>query len=941
MLWWDAPRVELAGMGALDEFYGPNAGYVAELLERAENRPGSLDAATRARLADVRGGVEPAHPPRPPAQLDVSLAAAAADVAQAIRSYGHRCAQLDPLGSSPPGDPQLELTSHGIREEDLATLPASVVGGPVARSASNATEALARLRAVYSSTTGYELAHVEDPDERAWLFEAVEDGRFRPPTDPIDERELLDRLTEISAFERFLQRAYPGQTRFSIEGLGMLVPMLDELIAGAGADGVRTIALGMAHRGRLNVLAHVLGKPYERILAEFEGHVPRPPASASESHGEGWAGDVKYHAGGQRAYRPEGSRGSVSVIMAPNPSHLEAVDPVVEGIARAAARDASALAVQVHGDAAFPGQGVVAETLNLSRLPGYSTAGTIHVIENNQLGFTTEPRLGRSTLYASDLAKGFEIPIVHVNASDPVACLVAVRLAVAYRTRYRKDFLIDLIGYRRWGHNEGDEPSFTQPEMYATIRDLPTVREQYAQDLLRRGIVKPGEPDELLQAGLDEFQRIRERVLAAKGENRASPPGPKDQGGRPNGRADGGHQHAEKLAHVSLSTLRELNAALTRMPEGFELNPKLARPIQRRRAAFEDLEAPIDWGHAETLAFATILRQGTPIRLTGQDTLRGTFSQRHLTFYDATTGQPYTPLLELPGPHAHFEVWNSPLSENAPLGFEYGYSVQNPDTLVIWEAQYGDFVNGAQTVIDEFVVSGEAKWGLRSGLVLLLPHAWEGQGPDHSSGRLERFLQLSAERNIRVANCTTAGQYFHLLRRQAGSLAEAPKPLVVLTPKSLLRHPLAAAHAPELAEGTFHPVLDDAAANERRRRVRRVVLCSGKVWADVQTRRGHDDDLALLRVEQLYPFPTEEVRALVHSYTDARELVWLQEEPQNMGAWAHVRPALESLLGGKRPLEYVGRPAMASPAEGWADAHAAEQERIVQAVLGEVTSHAR
>src|SRR5579859_2599228 len=504
----------------LDEFFGPNAGYALELLERVQD-----SAPTEA----------PRQAPEPPtglrASAEVSAAAAAAALAQSIRLFGHRGAQLDPLGSEPPGDPHLDYGAHGLSEEELVHLPASIVGGAVARAdLANAAEAIHRLEQIYCRTAGYEIAHVEDPTERAWLLDAIEEERFRPPRDPVDERELLDRLTEISAFERFIHRAYPGQTRFSVEGLGMLIPMLDELIADSAVHGTRSILLGMAHRGRLNVLAHVLGKPYARILAEFEGREPSRRGAPSESTDEGWAGDVKYHAGARRVLSdrsPDQSNGTrrrtVTVVMAPNPSHLEFVDPVVQGMARAADEDrkragpplqdeASSLGVLIHGDASFPGQGVVAETLNLSRLPGYRTGGTLHLIANNQLGFTTDPREGRSTLYASDLAKGFEIPIVHVNADDPIACLAAIRLAAAYRSKFGQDFLIDLIGYRRWGHNEGDDPSFTQPRTYAAIEKQPTVRERFAADLVRRGVVREGDPEAFLKAGLDEFQRIREAV---------------------------------------------------------------------------------------------------------------------------------------------------------------------------------------------------------------------------------------------------------------------------------------------------------------------------------------------------------------------------------------------------------------------------------------------
>ncbi|MDQ3809586.1 MAG: 2-oxoglutarate dehydrogenase E1 component, partial [Chloroflexota bacterium] len=705
-------------MVQLDEFYGPNAGYVAELLEGQQ-------------VPSLGTTLAASPPPAPASGVDgpqLSAAAAAAALAQGIRLFGHRGAWLDPLGSEPAGDPQLDYGAHGLDQDVLAYLPPEVVGGPVARAEGVATaaEAIARLEHIYCGTSGFEFAHVVDPAERLWLLEAVEEQRFRPPNDPVDERRLLDRLTEVSAFERFLHRAYPGQTRFSVEGLGMLIPMLDELIADAAAHGTRTVLLGMAHRGRLNVLAHVLGKPYARIVAEFEGREPTRGGAPTESSDEGWTGDVKYHAGARRAIRAPAS-GVVTVVMAPNPSHLEFINPVVEGMTRAADEErraagpprqdeAASLCVLIHGDASFPGQGVVAETLNLSRLSGYRTGGTVHIIANNQLGFTTEPGEGRSTLYASDLAKGFEIPIIHINADDPIACLAGVRLAVAYRAEFGKDVLIDLIGYRRWGHNEGDDPSFTQPRMYGAIGGQKTVRERFAAELVQRGVIGAGEPEAFLKAGLDEFQRIREGV-----RQRPPPPRAEPDGHQPPPTAN------PAPAVVGWQALKTLNQALLTFPDGFAVHPKLERAVQRRRAAFERPDAPIDWAHAEALAFATVLAEGVPVRLTGQDTIRGTFSQRHLSFYEARTGQPHTPLAGLPAARASFEAHNSPLSETAALGFEYGYSLQAPEALVLWEAQYGDFINSAQVIVDEFVVSGQAKWGLVSGLVLLLPHAWEGQ----------------------------------------------------------------------------------------------------------------------------------------------------------------------------------------------------------------------
>jgi 2-oxoglutarate dehydrogenase E1 component len=896
----------------LEEFYGPNAGYALELLEQgAARQPAQIEVAG-----------EPA--PELSASPDVSAAAAAAALAQSIRLFGHRGAHVDPLGSEPPGDPHLDYGAHGIGEADLARLPASLVGGNLASRAS-ALDAMRRLEQLYCGATGYEFAHVEDPSERIWLFDAVESERFRPPADPVDERELLDRLTEVSAFERFLHRAYPGQTRFSAEGLGMLIPMLDELIVDAAAQGTRTILLGMAHRGRLNVLAHVLGKPYDRILAEFEGRAH--PTRTDEA----WAGDVKYHAGARRVVDTE--RSAVSVVMAPNPSHLEFVDPVVQGMARAAidSDGPTSLAVLIHGDASFPGQGVVAETMNLARLEGYTTGGTLHIIANNQLGFTTEPRDSRSTLYASDLAKGFEMPIVHVNADDPIACLASIRLATAYRAKFGQDFLVDLVGYRRWGHNEGDDPSFTQPRIYAAVQNKPTVRELFAADLVQRGVVRQGDPEAFLKAGLDEFQRLRERARAAASPNGrvseapAVEPPPTDDAPPP-----------------GWDALKKLNSALLTLPDGFHVHPKLVRTLERRRAAFDTPDAPIDWGHAETLAFATLLTDGVSIRLTGQDTIRGTFSQRHVALYDAQSGVRYTPLeaVAAQSAEATFRVFNSPLSENAALGFEYGYSIQSPRTLVAWEAQYGDFIDGAQVMVDEFVAGGQAKWGLISGLVLLLPHAWEGQGPDHSSGRLERFLELAAENNIRVANCSTAAQYYFLLRSQAASLRQesSARPLVLLTPKSLLRHPLATSRASDLADGCFRHVLDDAEAAQHPNRVRRLAMCSGHIWAELQSdaRRAHADELAVVRLEQLYPFPRQALLEMLDKYTRLEDVVWIQEEPENMGAWTFV----ERHLRGVRDLRYIGRPAQASPAEGWSEAHKAEQQRIISELIQGVPAHA-
>ncbi|CAA9350344.1 MAG: 2-oxoglutarate dehydrogenase E1 component, partial [uncultured Chloroflexia bacterium] len=746
------------------------------------------------------------------------------------------------------------------------------------------------------------------------------------------KHDLLERLTEVETFERFIHQSFLGQKRFSIEGCDMLVPMLDTIIRAAGSAGTHEVVVGMAHRGRLNVMAHVLGKPYASIFQEFHAASRDEGAPPSEKGSLGWTGDVKYHLGARREYRDSGIE-QMPITLAPNPSHLEFVDPVVMGRARAVQEEwmhpgaptqnpKASLSILIHGDAAFPGQGVVAESLNLSQLKGYAVGGTIHIITNNQIGFTTERSDSRSTLYASDLAKGFEIPIANVNADDPEACIAVARMAYAYLAEFGKDFLIDLVGYRRWGHNEGDEPTFTQPRMYAEIQSHPSVRELWARTLVEQGVVSVEEAEGMVRAMQERLQAAREQPYSSSAEVDDT-------------------QVGEQVTNVPATgvdaeQLRALNAALLKQPEEFRLNPKLNRLLQRRRTAMDEPRT-IDWGHAETLAFASILADGTPVRLTGQDSERGTFSQRHLVLHDIEDGTPYVPLQNLPEAKASFAVFNSPLSENAVLGFEYGYSTHAPGVLVLWEAQFGDFGNGAQVIIDQFITSGRAKWRQRTGLVLLLPHGYEGQGPEHSSARLERFLQLAAGDNMRIANCTTAAQYFHLLRRQAALLQPDPRPLVVMTPKSLLRHPLAASSLEDLAQGSFQPVIDDAAARDRAKEITRLILCSGKVYIDLISAGDFKDarHVAVARVEELHPFPVYDLESLFQHYTNVREVVWLQEEPRNMGAWNYMAPRLQDLLSPDIKLIYVGRPPYASTAEGSMRLHTEEQTRILQAALGE------
>jgi 2-oxoglutarate dehydrogenase E1 component len=910
----------------LGRFGGVNAGYVFELYERFKQDPESVDPATRAAFegwspAELEQGSEPVSAS---AADNVHAVVSATLLADSIRRYGHLAAQIDPLGSTPPGDPSLSPETYGITEADLQRLPASLVGGPVAETSTTAFEAIEKLRRIYCSSTGFDYAHIFVPEERDWLRHAAESGRFLPPLDPASTEALLDRVTQVEVFERFLQRTFPGKTRFSVEGLDMLVPVLDEIISGAADTGARHAVIGMAHRGRLNVLAHILEKPYAQILAEFKD----PVLGERLRVDIGWMGDVKYHAGA----RTSSPRGHTFVTMPPNPSHLEAVNPVVAGMARAAgtyadepgpARFSSAatLPVLIHGDAAFPGQGIVAETLNLSRLDGYDTGGSIHIIANNQLGFTATPSESYSTSYASGLARGFKIPIVHVNADDPAACLEAARLAWEYRARFHRDFLIDLIGYRRHGHNEGDEPAFTQPLMYKKIATHPTVREQFARTLVAQGTQTPESVEVMVRS---HYFVLEQAFASLKPEEDIEPPMPEPA---PPGAA------ARAETAVPLERLRQINEGLQSAPSGFTFHKKLERARERRRSILsEPGERTIDWAAAEELALASILADGTPIRLTGEDVERGTFSHRHAVFHDAETGDTFVPLQTFPQATAAFEIHNSALSEAGVVGFEFGYNIQEPDRLVIWEAQYGDFVNGAQVIIDQFVTSGRAKWALQPSLVFLLPHGHEGQGPEHSSARPERFLQAAADINMRVVNCTTAAQYFHLLRRQAALLRRDPLPLVVLTPKSLLRHPLVASTPNELAQGRFRSVIDDMEARQRASSVRRLVLCSGKVYMDLVTsdRRQSSTQVAVCRVEQLAPFPRVALREVLDGYPSLTEVVWLQEEPENMGAWDWIRGQLEELIEERCSMRFVGRARSASPSEGSAAWHQINQRKIVE-----------
>jgi 2-oxoglutarate dehydrogenase E1 component len=844
--------------------------------------------------------------------------AAAMSVVRAHRTHGYLAAQLDPLGTEPRGDPALDPANLDLTPQIMRQIPADVlrvyVGGETLQ------DVLPRLREIYCGTIAYEIEHIASHEERVWLRRVIESGEHRHPLSDEHKQALLAELTHVDGLERFLHRNYLGHKRFGIEGLDMLVPILHRALDLAADETTCEAVVGMAHRGRLNVLAHILGLPYETLLAEFEGGREVEETLTPV----GGTGDVKYHHGADGIF--ETWRGEkVAVTLMPNPSHLEAVDPVVVGNARARQtnrtgvqadhRPVRVLPILIHGDAAFAAQGVVAETINLARLEGYSTGGTLHIIANNQVGFTTDPRDARSTDFASDLAKGFDVPIVHVNADDPEACLAAVQLVMMYRKKFHGDVVINLVGYRRHGHNEGDEPRYTQPVMYQQIDGHPTVRELYARQLVSQRVVTEEQAEQLTEQVYNQLTETQAKLKADLAE----------------AEEEVWVAATEPETAVNRAVLLKLNEELLSTPDDFQVNRKLQRVLDRRLTAAE--EGGLDWAHAESLALASLLADGISLRMVGQDTARGTFSQRHLTLFDGETGKPFTPIQHLSTSRAPMELYNTPLSEYAVMGFEYGYSVAVPYALVLWEAQFGDFANCAEVIIDQFIIAGLAKWGQTSRLTLLLPHGYEGQGPEHSSARLERYLALGAEGNIRVANCSTPAQYFHLLRRQAKH--QEPRPLIVMTPKSLLRLPQATSPLGELSSGEFYPVLDDPALPGSREDVRRLVLCSGKVYYDVvaSERRAGAKHVSIGRLELLYPLPEGQLHELIESYPHLEEIVWLQEEPMNMGARKWVVPQLIELTEDGPSVRYVSRPERSSPAEGYPAAHKAEQQRLVSEVL--------
>ncbi|MGH8224865.1 MAG: 2-oxoglutarate dehydrogenase E1 component [Gammaproteobacteria bacterium] len=914
--------------------YGGSAPFVESLYEGWLADPASVPEAWRHyfeqsgdRADRARGPIEAeltarAHGPRAAMSGGNALDGAAQRLLDAWRLLGHLVARIDPLElNKPPRLAELELAAQGLKESDFEREVETDWAGGLGRLPLG--ELVKAMQRVYGGHTAVEFSHVSDPAEWRWLAEHIEGGNGFSSFSTEERRRLLAELTAAEGLEKYLHRRFVGQKRFSLEGGDTLIPLLNDLIRRAGAEGMKEIVVGMAHRGRLNVLVNVVGKSPRGLFSEFEG--------GYEPRGQSDTGDVKYHLGFSSDVETAG--GPVHLVLAFNPSHLEAVDPVVEGAVRARQdrvgdeRGERVLPVLVHGDASLAGQGVVMETLQMSRTRGFGTGGTVHVVVNNQIGFTiSDLRDARSSRYCTDIAKMIEAPVLHVNGDDPEAAIAALRLAFAFRQRFGKDVFVDFVCYRRHGHNEADEPAVTQPGMYRAIRAHSTTRELYAQQLAEAGVLSADDAAALVKeydAGLEAGQVVKQATLVHEH-------GSVQQIGWSAFRDGSWEQEAD--TGVAVERLRELGAGLCRLPDDFSPHGRAAKLLEERRKMVVG-EVPLDWGCAENLAYASLVTAGYPVRLTGQDTVRGTFFHRHSTFYDKDTDAAWTPLDHLAADQAPFMVYDSFLSEAAVVGFEYGYATTRPNTLVLWEAQYGDFANSAQVMVDQFISSGEAKWGRLCGLTLLLPHGYEGAGPEHSSARLERYLQLCAANNMQVCVPSNAAQIFHLLRRQI--LRGFRAPLVVMTPKSLLRHKLAACALEALAEGGFRLVIPETEQLDPKA-VRRVVFCSGKVYYELAARREQEgaEDVAIVRIEQLYPFPREAYAAEINLYRDAREIVWCQEEPENQGAWYQIHHRLQEPLNRRQMLIYAGRVASAAPATGYAKQHRAEENALVEEALG-------
>lgn len=921
-----------------------NVDYIDELFARYAQDPMSIDPSWRYFFEGLELGTE--APPAPvseelvaaPSAVDLLTEAKVAELIQTYRTLGHVIADVNPLAPQTASHPSLELSRFGLSDADLnRTFHA---GKLIGLGAAKLSEIIAKLRQTYCRAIGVEFTHIQNQIEREWLQSRMESAQNLPQLDTETRKFILKRLVESENFERFLHTRYVAQKRFSVEGGESVIPSLDCLIETAADFGARSFVMGMAHRGRLNVLVNILRKKPEYILTQFEGNY-----RVDLEEGEG---DVKYHMGYSADFKTRSGK-ETHLSMAYNPSHLEFVNPVVEGITRAKQTHLNdsdrtqVVPILIHGDAAFAGQGVCYETLNLSQLTGYKTGGTLHIVINNQVGFTTSPKDSRSTTYSTDGARMLEVPIFHVNGDDPEAVWYVSKICAEYRQKFKKDVFIDLVCYRRHGHNEGDEPTFTQPILYKKIKAHPTTREIYAQKLIAQGIVTEKESQSLLDDNMNFLTGVQTQVKAEE-------PQPITrmistlQGNWKGLKRVGPMAHEELFkpseTAVPAEQLKKLAEKLNHIPESFHLHPKLARFFESRLKAIQE-EKGIDWGNGEALAFGTLLQEGYGVRLSGQDAERGTFTHRHSVLNDFETGATYAPLNHIAPGQATYQVYNSELSETGVLGFEYGYSLADPASLVIWEAQFGDFANGAQVIIDQFISSSESKWLRMSGLTLLLPHGFEGQGPEHSSARLERFLQLCGKNNIQVCNLTTPAQLFHALRRQVKR--DFRKPLVIMSPKSLLRHPLAVSSLGDFSRGTFQEVLDDVElSRDAKTSVKTVLLCSGKVYYDLIAERTlrKRNDVAIVRIEQLYPWPEARLNTILSQYKNAKKFVWVQEEPRNMGAWTYVFNQwcggygnFQEKVGG-HSISYAGRDMAAAPAVGSMKVHESEQKALLEKAFG-------
>ncbi len=901
-----------------------NLELIDENYRRWQENPASVDPSWAAffegfELGNLpqRNGAAVAAPPRAGVREN-PLQTRVDGLVYAYRTLGHTIARVNPLAEKRPENPQLTLRELGFSEKDLDLRVSSKFF--LDNEEMKLREMIARLEKIYADSIGAEFMHIQNTRIRNWVLHRLESRPDKRQTARAVQIALLRTLLEAESFEVFLHSRYVGQKRFSLQGAESLMVILDTVLHKCPGAGVEEICMGMAHRGRLNVLANFLKKSLRVIFTEFsDNYIPELVSGD---------GDVKYHLG-YRTVRKLSSGAEVEIRLSANPSHLEAGDPVVEGTARARQRirgdtehRRKVLPLLIHGDAAFAGQGIVAETLNMSQLHGYGTGGTVHVVVNNQIGFTTLPEDARSSMYATDIAKMIEVPIFHVNGDDPLAILFGSQLAIDFRQEFGRDIVIDMYCYRRHGHNEGDEPAFTQPDLYAKIDKHPSVAQLYKRELLEAGILSEDDSASLetefdlrLEMALDDVKAIEKDEAGAQAKFKESTAVFQPE-----------YTGAAVSTAISEKTLKTIVDALTRVPDDFNVQPKIKRIVlEHRRKVFES-GGPFEWHYAELLAFGSLLLEGTPVRLSGQDSARGTFSTRHAILYDAKTGAPYTPLMHLAEKQARICIYNSPLSEAGVLGFDYGYSLDYPSLLCLWEAQFGDFVNGAQTIIDQFIVSAESKWQRPNGIVLLLPHGYEGQGPEHSSARLERFLQACAEDNIQVCNLTTSAQYFHVLRRQMKR--KFIKPLIIMTPKSLLRADFASSRAEEFTSGRFEEILPSPEVGSAGK-IRRVILCSGKVYYDLLNYRADKeiDNTAIIRIEQLYPFAERRLREMMKGFPKGVKLVWCQEEPQNMGAWTFVEPRLRTMFC--REIAYAGRDASASPAVGALVLHKRRQAALV------------